>query len=82
MNTDADRAKAIVIAFDFPTTAEEYTIAVLKAHREEAYALGRIEGAKAMQEAAISQCRRSMFLEQARRLIRALDPEAIAKGKP
>ena len=82
MITDADRAKAIVMAFDFPTTAEEYTIAVLKAHREEAYALGRIEGAKAMQEAAADEALNWYDATDSYEAVRALDPETIAKGKP
>ena len=62
-------------------------------HREEAYALGRIEGAKAMQEVTVNLCatlaettydasdefKAMLGCEAA---IRALDPKTIAEGKP
>ena len=56
-------------------------------HREEAYALGRIEGARVMQEAAAGNIGPVWFptdynYREAVRSIRALDPETIAKDEP
>ena len=88
MITDVDRALLNGLGGD--SYSEVSDLALISVYREraaaEAHALGRIEGAKAMQEAAAALVagRRSnngMDDHYLAESIRALDPETITKGK-